>query len=111
MHARPQVREILIAKKMQGWCLIAQHPFVDPQLPACQGKEELCPLVCQAEMVLDRTASVCGSQLPDVACKEELCPLVCPVPRNYAETRPTSILRLLGDRGPGHGVQGVGSIQ
>jgi hypothetical protein len=27
MHARPKVREILIAKKMQRWCLIAQHPF------------------------------------------------------------------------------------
>jgi hypothetical protein len=29
MHARPQIRDILIAKKLRRWLLIAQHPFVD----------------------------------------------------------------------------------
>jgi hypothetical protein len=42
----------------------------------------------------DRTASLPGSRLPACERKEELCPLVCPVPRNYAETRATSILGL-----------------
>jgi vancomycin permeability regulator SanA len=29
MHARPQVKEILIAKKMHRWVLISNHPTVD----------------------------------------------------------------------------------
>jgi hypothetical protein len=29
MHARPQIRDILIAKKLRRWLLIAHHPFVD----------------------------------------------------------------------------------
>jgi hypothetical protein len=28
MHARPQVREILVAKKMRRWVMIAKHPSV-----------------------------------------------------------------------------------
>jgi hypothetical protein len=30
MHARPEVQEILIAKKLKRWAMIGQHPFVDP---------------------------------------------------------------------------------
>ena len=29
MHARPEIREILVAKKLRRWLLIAHHPFVD----------------------------------------------------------------------------------
>ena len=29
MRARPEIAEILIAKKLKRWLLIAQHPFVD----------------------------------------------------------------------------------
>ena len=29
MHARPEVAEILITKKLKRWLLIAQYPFVD----------------------------------------------------------------------------------
>jgi hypothetical protein len=40
MHARPQVREILVGKKMQRWVLIAKHPC---SIPVAQrgGTEEL----------------------------------------------------------------------
>ncbi|HWY59895.1 MAG TPA: hypothetical protein VNZ03_35865 [Terriglobales bacterium] len=30
MHARPEIREILISKKLRRWCLIAQYPLVYP---------------------------------------------------------------------------------
>jgi hypothetical protein len=29
MNARPQFRNILIAKKLRRWCLIAQHPSIN----------------------------------------------------------------------------------
>ena len=29
MHARPKIFQILIAKKLRRWLLIAQYPFVD----------------------------------------------------------------------------------
>jgi hypothetical protein len=29
MHARPEIRDILIGKKMRRWCLVAQHPWFD----------------------------------------------------------------------------------
>jgi hypothetical protein len=39
MHARPQVKEILISKKMQRWCLIAQHSFVDKSCPTWRARK------------------------------------------------------------------------
>jgi hypothetical protein len=39
MHARPQIRDILIAKKMRRWSLIAQHPFVDPTCPPSRARK------------------------------------------------------------------------
>lgn len=39
MHARPQVREILIRKKMQRWLLIAKHPFVDRSCPTARARK------------------------------------------------------------------------
>jgi hypothetical protein len=39
MHARPQVQEILIRKKMQRWLLIAKHPFMDRSCPAWRARK------------------------------------------------------------------------
>jgi hypothetical protein len=47
MNARPQVRDILIAKKMQRWVLLSKYLFVDRGCTPA-GEEELCPLVRQA---------------------------------------------------------------
>lgn len=38
MHARPQVREILIAQKLRKWRLIALHNFVDPTCPPSRAR-------------------------------------------------------------------------
>jgi hypothetical protein len=34
MRARPEVRDILVARALRRWLLIARHPFVDPTCPA-----------------------------------------------------------------------------
>jgi hypothetical protein len=39
MHARPQVKEILISKKMRRWCLVAQHPFMDRGCPTARARK------------------------------------------------------------------------
>jgi hypothetical protein len=46
MHARPQVREILIGKKMRRWCLIAQHPFIDRTCSTARARKNYSRL-CQ----------------------------------------------------------------
>jgi len=39
MNARPQVREILVSKKMWRWLLIARHPSVYPTCPAWRARK------------------------------------------------------------------------
>jgi hypothetical protein len=39
MHARPQVREILIRKKMQRWLMIAKYPFIDRSCPTWRARK------------------------------------------------------------------------
>jgi hypothetical protein len=38
MHARPEIVEILIAKKLRRWLLIAHHPFMDRSCPAARAR-------------------------------------------------------------------------
>jgi hypothetical protein len=33
MHARPEIRQVLIIKKLKRWLLIVQHPSVDRTCP------------------------------------------------------------------------------
>jgi putative SOS response-associated peptidase YedK len=40
MHARPQIRDILIAQKLRRWSLIAQHPFVDLTCPPARARRK-----------------------------------------------------------------------
>jgi hypothetical protein len=39
MNARPKVREILVAKKLQRWMMIAKHPFVDRSCPTWRARK------------------------------------------------------------------------
>ena len=54
MHARPQVREILIAKKMRRWCLIAQHPFVDRGCPPARARKNYARLCARYPEIMQR---------------------------------------------------------
>jgi hypothetical protein len=38
MHARPEIREILVAKKLRRWLLIAKYNFVDPTCPPARAR-------------------------------------------------------------------------
>ena len=45
MHARPEIAEILIVKKLRRWLLIAQHPFVDPTCPSARARRNFSRLL------------------------------------------------------------------
>jgi hypothetical protein len=38
MHARPEIRQILIAKKLKRWALISKYPYVDPSCPPSRAR-------------------------------------------------------------------------
>jgi hypothetical protein len=38
MHARPEIRDILIAQKLKRWCLIAKYPGVRPDYPRSKAR-------------------------------------------------------------------------
>ena len=38
MHARPEIREILIAKKLKRWALISKYPSVDQTCPPSRAR-------------------------------------------------------------------------
>jgi hypothetical protein len=39
MHARKQVRDYLIAKKMQHWCAVAKCRLLDPRCPPWRARK------------------------------------------------------------------------
>jgi hypothetical protein len=50
MHASPQVREILIGKKMKHWWLVAHCRLIDPACPTWRARknyQRLCVLYPQ----------------------------------------------------------------
>jgi hypothetical protein len=38
VHARPQIREILIINKLKRWALISKYPSVDPTCPPSRAR-------------------------------------------------------------------------
>jgi hypothetical protein len=54
MHARPQVREILISMKMRRWVLIAKHPFVDRGCPAWRARKNYGRLCARYPVIMRR---------------------------------------------------------
>jgi hypothetical protein len=45
MRARPEIREILISRKMRRWSMIAQHPFVDLTCQPSQARRNFLRLL------------------------------------------------------------------
>jgi hypothetical protein len=54
MHARPQVREILIGKKMQRWVMIAKYRFVDPSCPAWRARKNYGRLCAKYPTIMQK---------------------------------------------------------
>jgi hypothetical protein len=52
MHARPQIREILIAQKLRRWCLIAKYKFVDPGCPPARARRNFWRLAAKHPEVM-----------------------------------------------------------
>jgi len=54
MHARPEIRQILIAKKLRRWLLIAQHPFVDRSCPPARARRDYWRLFAKHSELANR---------------------------------------------------------
>ena len=39
MHARPKVREVIVAKKMKRWALISKFPVIDRSCPPSRARK------------------------------------------------------------------------
>jgi len=39
MRARPQVREILVAQKLQRWAMISRCEYIEPSFPRARAKK------------------------------------------------------------------------
>jgi hypothetical protein len=39
MHARPEIRQLLIAKKMKRWVMISKYPALDPSCPPARARK------------------------------------------------------------------------
>jgi hypothetical protein len=54
VHARPQIREILIERKMTRWCRIAQCPLLDPRCPPARARRNFWRLCARYPEVMQR---------------------------------------------------------
>ena len=54
MRARPQIRDILVAKKLQRWSLIAKFPFVDRSCPPARARRNFWRLFAKHRDLANR---------------------------------------------------------
>jgi hypothetical protein len=54
MNARPQVREILIAKKMKHWWVVAKCRLVDPTCPTRRARKNYARLCTRYPEIMKR---------------------------------------------------------
>lgn len=47
MHARPEIREILIAGKLKRWALIGQHPAAYPNCSPARARRNFARLLAR----------------------------------------------------------------
>ena len=66
MNARPQIREILIARKLKRWALIGQHPFVDPTCSPARARRNFARLLARHPEIARRLNLGVASPYPPV---------------------------------------------
>jgi hypothetical protein len=54
MRARPQIRDVLVAKKLRRWLLIAHHPFVDRSCPPSRARRNYWRLLAKHSELANR---------------------------------------------------------
>jgi len=66
MRARPEVKEILISRKLRRWSMIAQHPFVDPACPPSKARRNFLRLLARYPDTARRLKLTVASAYPRV---------------------------------------------
>jgi hypothetical protein len=54
MRARPEIRDILVAKALRRWLLIAHHPFVDRSCPPARARRNYWRLFAKHSELANR---------------------------------------------------------
>jgi hypothetical protein len=54
MHARPQIREHLLARAMQKWALMGRHPSAFPNCPASRARRNFSRLLTKYPHIAQR---------------------------------------------------------
>jgi hypothetical protein len=54
MNARPQVREILIAKKMKHWWVVVKCRLIDPACPTSRARKNYQRLCARYPQIMQR---------------------------------------------------------
>jgi hypothetical protein len=54
LNARPQIREHLLARKMNRWALIGRHPSAFPNCPASRARRNFSRLFAKYPQIAER---------------------------------------------------------
>jgi len=66
MHARPEVREILIAGKLKRWALIGQHPHAYPNCSPARARRNFSRLFSRYPQIAQRLGMTPVSAYPAI---------------------------------------------
>jgi hypothetical protein len=64
MRARPELRNHLLAKKMQRWALIGRHPSAFPNCPASRARRNFSRLLAKYPKIAERLGLTVLSAYP-----------------------------------------------
>jgi hypothetical protein len=66
MHARPEVKEILIAGKLKRWALIGQHPHAYPNCSPARARRNFSKLFSRYPEIAERLGMTTVSAYPPI---------------------------------------------
>ena len=64
MHARPEIREILIAGKLKRWALIGQHPHAYPNCSSARARRNFSRLFSRYPQIAKRLGMTRSRRTP-----------------------------------------------
>jgi hypothetical protein len=66
MHARPEIREHLLAKKMQRWALIGRHSSAYPHISPARARKNFSRLLAKYPQIAERLGLTLLSAYPSL---------------------------------------------
>jgi hypothetical protein len=66
MHARPQIRELLLAKKMQHWALIGRNPTAFPNVSPTRARRNYSRLYARYPEIAQKLRMTAVSAYPPI---------------------------------------------